>query len=154
MKRNEQRQSKSTNYNPQMWPFEPAEKSLCFLRGPLEWMTEAKNVNVRFIFVLRSHVFVKRGNGTEEIAGRWQNNSFCQQIINLCLLGVICKASDWKTLSSEKFSVLETFCYQYLKGGCVTILRMCELWQELIVFKPIGSELEACKVIGNLQNSN
>ena len=33
-------------------------------------MTEAKNVNVRFIFVLRSHVIVKRGYGTEEIAVR------------------------------------------------------------------------------------
>ena len=31
---------------------------------------EPKNVNVSYIFVLRSHVIAKRGKGSEEIAGR------------------------------------------------------------------------------------
>ena len=33
-------------------------------------MTEAKNLNVSYIFSLRSHVKAERGNGSEEIAGR------------------------------------------------------------------------------------
>ena len=35
-KRNQQHGSKSSNYNPQVWPFEPAEESLCFMKGQLE----------------------------------------------------------------------------------------------------------------------
>ena len=31
---------------------------------------EPKNVNVSYIFVLRSHVIAKGGKGSEEIAGR------------------------------------------------------------------------------------
>ena len=41
---------KSRNYHPQTWPFKPAEESSCFLRDPLEWMTQAKNVNVSETF--------------------------------------------------------------------------------------------------------
>ena len=44
-KRNRQHGSKSTNYNLKTWPFEPAEESLCFLRGPLECWQRQKNVN-------------------------------------------------------------------------------------------------------------
>ena len=49
-------------------------------------MTEAKNVNVSYNFDLRSHVIEKRGNG---------------------LLGVICKVSNRKTLSGERFCFFE-----------------------------------------------
>ena len=38
------------NYNLQTRPFEPSEKNPSFLKGPLEWITEAKNVNVSYIF--------------------------------------------------------------------------------------------------------
>ena len=63
----------------EMWPFKPTEESLHFLRGPLEWMiNQAKNVSVSNIFDLRKHVNAKRGNGSKEIAGRWQNTSLCQ----------------------------------------------------------------------------
>ena len=72
MEWNQQHGWKPANYNLQMSPFEPTEESLCFLRGLLEWMTEPKNVNVSYIFVLRSHVIAKGGKGSEEIAGRWQ----------------------------------------------------------------------------------
>ena len=70
--------SKLTNHNQQTWPFVPHEERTCFLRGPLECVTEAENVNVSYNFDLRSHVIAKQGNGSEEIACRWQNNSLCQ----------------------------------------------------------------------------
>ena len=42
-------------------------------------LTEVKNENVSHILDLRSHVFIaKCSNGSEEIAGRRQNNSLCQ----------------------------------------------------------------------------
>ena len=44
--RNKQHGSKSTNCNLQTWPFKPTEKSPCFLRGPLERMTQAKTVRL------------------------------------------------------------------------------------------------------------
>ena len=56
MEWNQQHGWKPANYNLQMSPFEPTEESLCFLRGLLEWMVEPKNVNVSYIFVLRSLV--------------------------------------------------------------------------------------------------
>ena len=49
-------------------------------------MTEAKNVNVSYNFDLRSHVIEKRSNG---------------------LLGVICKVSNRKALSGERFCFFE-----------------------------------------------
>ena len=61
--RNKQHGSKSTYDNLQTWPFEPAEESPCFLRGRLEWVTEAKSVNIGYNFDLRSHIISKRGNG-------------------------------------------------------------------------------------------
>ena len=63
--------------NLQMCPFEPAEESqesLCFLRGLLELMMEAKNINISYIFDVKSHVIAKCGNCSEEIAGRLKNN--------------------------------------------------------------------------------
>ena len=71
-------ETKSTTWieiNSPTWPFEPVEEILCFLRGPLEWMTEKINVNVSYIFYLGSQVSAKRSNGSKETAGRWQNNS-------------------------------------------------------------------------------
>ena len=51
-------------------PFELAEQSMCFLRGPLEWMMGAKNINDSYNFDLRSHVSEKQGNRSKENAGR------------------------------------------------------------------------------------
>ena len=53
-------------------------------------MTEAKYVNVSYNFDLRSHVIEKRGN---------------------CLLGVICKVSNRKTLSGKRFCLLKNVRY-------------------------------------------
>ena len=97
MKQNKQHGLKSTNYNLQRWPFEPPEESLCFLRGLLEWMTEATKINGSYIFILKSHVIAKHGNCSKEIAGRWKNNS----------LGVVCELSNRKTLSGETLCFLE-----------------------------------------------
>ena len=47
---------------------ELAEESPCFLTGPLDCVTEAKNVNVCYNFDVRSHITAKRDNGSEESA--------------------------------------------------------------------------------------
>ena len=112
MKQNKQHVSKSTNHNLQTWPFEPAEKSLCFLGGPLECVTEAKKVNVSCNFNLRLYVIAKRGNGSKEIAWRWQNNSLGQT-----KMSPGCKVFNRKTLSGETLYLLwKTFAIiQYFK---------------------------------------
>ena len=69
MKQNKHHGLNSTNYNLQMWPYEPAKESLCLLSGPIEWKTDAKNVNDSYIFDLRSYVIAKHDNGGKEIAG-------------------------------------------------------------------------------------
>ena len=56
--RNKQHGSKSTNCNLQTWPFKPTEKSPCFLRGPLERMTQAKTVRL-LKFLLEVIMFLK-----------------------------------------------------------------------------------------------
>ena len=42
--RNKQHGSKSNNCKLQIWPFEPAKESLCFLRSPLEWIMQEKTL--------------------------------------------------------------------------------------------------------------
>ena len=50
-----------TNYKP--WPFEPIKVKFCFLRGPLRWLTAAKNAIVSWVFELQNlHVCEKRSN--------------------------------------------------------------------------------------------
>ena len=112
MKQNKQHSSKSTNHNLQTWPFEAAEKSLCFLGGPLECVMEAKNVNVSCNFDLRLYVIAKQGNGRDEIACRWQNNSLGQTNMSPG-----CKVFNRKTLSGETLYLLwKTFAIiQYVK---------------------------------------
>ena len=56
---------------------------------------EAKNANGSYIFRLPSPDIAKRGNRSEEIAGRRQKNSLC--------LDVVCKVWNRKTLSGETF---------------------------------------------------
>ena len=51
------KESKSTNHKP--WPFEPVKLKFCFLRGPLRWLTAAKNSNVSWLLNLRIRVFLK-----------------------------------------------------------------------------------------------
>ena len=55
--RNTQNRSKSTNHKP--WPFEPVKVKFCFLRGPLRWLTAAKNAIVSWLLNFRIRMFVK-----------------------------------------------------------------------------------------------
>ena len=45
------------NHNP--WPFEPVKIKFCFLRGPLRWLTAAKNAIVSWLLNFRIRMFVK-----------------------------------------------------------------------------------------------
>ena len=45
------------NHKP--WPFEPVKVKFCFLRGPLRWMTAAKNAIVSLLLNFRIRMFVK-----------------------------------------------------------------------------------------------
>ena len=70
-KQNKEHGSKSTNYNLQTSPFEPAEKKPMFPERPVRVSTEGENENIlRHIFDVREHVIAKSGNGSKEIAGR------------------------------------------------------------------------------------
>ena len=46
-----------TDHKP--WPFEPVKATFCFLRGPLRWLTAAKNANVSWFLNFRVCVFMK-----------------------------------------------------------------------------------------------
>ena len=96
----------------EMRPFKPIEESLHFLRGPLEWMiNRAKNVSVSNIFDLRKHVNAKRGNGSKEIAGRWQNTSLCQINVSWVLYLMFWKE---KHCLVKQFASLKNVSYWYL----------------------------------------
>ena len=62
----------------------------------------AKNVNISYIFDLRSHVIAKRRNVSEEIAGRNKYVFWAYVKFRLSIQ------------SNEKFCCLENVCYQYL----------------------------------------
>ena len=47
----------TTNHKP--WPFEPVKVKFCFLRGPLRWLTAAKNAIVSWLLNFRIRMFVK-----------------------------------------------------------------------------------------------
>ena len=137
-KQNKQHGSKSTNYNLQTWPFEPAEKKPMFPE-------RSGNENIRHIFDLREHVTAKCGNGSKEIAGRWQNNSLCQIYVSQALLK--CKVSyrkilfgrtlyflEKRLLSLFKFCALSKllFSYELLIGPLPTFLEciVIYLWSD------------------------
>ena len=46
-----------TNHKP--WPFEPVKVKFCFLRGPLRWLTAAKNAIVSWLLNFRIRMLVK-----------------------------------------------------------------------------------------------
>ena len=53
-----------TNRNPPItnqkpWPFEPVKVKFCFLRGPLRWLTAAKNTIVSWLLNFRICMFMK-----------------------------------------------------------------------------------------------
>ena len=62
-----------------------------------------KNVNVIYVFDWRSHVFESVVMLTTKVL---LDDKITACIKKICLLGVICKVSDRKTLTSEKFCSL------------------------------------------------
>ena len=46
-----------TNHKP--WPFEPVKVKFCFLRGPLRWLTAAKNAIVSWLLNFTIRMFVR-----------------------------------------------------------------------------------------------
>ena len=46
-----------TDHKP--WPFEPVYVKFFFLRGPLRWLTAAKNANISWLLNFRVHVYLK-----------------------------------------------------------------------------------------------
>ena len=77
----------------------------------------AKNVNISYIFDLRSHVIAKRRNVSEEIADR--NKYVFWAYVKFRLL----------IQSNEKFYFLENVCYQYLNlyfEYCFVFLRAAD----------------------------
>ena len=46
-----------TNHKP--WPFEPVKEKVCFLRGPLRWLTAANNAIVSWLLNFTIRMFVK-----------------------------------------------------------------------------------------------
>ena len=63
------------NWNPPFtdhkpWPFEPVVVKFCFLRGPLRWLTAAKNANVSCLLNFRVPMFLKSAvTGKNSLAG-------------------------------------------------------------------------------------
>ena len=57
--RNTQNGLKFTNHK--LWPFKPIKVhvKLCFLRGPLRWLTAAKNAIISWLLDFRIRMFVK-----------------------------------------------------------------------------------------------
>ena len=45
--------------NQKPWPFEPVKVKFCFLRGPLRWLTAAKNAIVSWLLNFRIRMFLK-----------------------------------------------------------------------------------------------
>ena len=82
-------------------PFKPVEESPLFLRGPLEWITEAKKSASIFSYIFHQSpwCYCKRGN--------------CGNLKKLLvdLLGVICKVLNRMV---KHFAFLKNVCYQYL----------------------------------------
>ena len=109
-----------------MWPFEPARESLCFLRGPLEWLMVVKNVNVIYVFDWRSHVFESVVMLTTKFL---LDDKITACVKQICLLGVICKVSDRKTLTNEKFCSLRNICFQYFTNKSSRYICHCLIWR-------------------------
>ena len=77
-------------------------------------MREAKNVNICYNFDLKSHVIPKRVTVTKKSLAGDKITACVKQI---CLLGVICKVSNRKTLSGK------TLCF--LKKRLLSIFQFC-----------------------------
>ena len=109
-----------------MWPFEPAKESLCFLRGPLEWLMVVKNVKIIYVFDWRSLQSVAMLT-TKFLL----DDKITASVKQICLLGVICKVWDRKTLTNEKF------CYQYFTINTVVLTTSAPTLDMTFILKQV-----------------
>ena len=93
-------------YNLQMWLFEPAEEGLSFLRDLLEWIHDGgKTWTFVELLTWGSDVIAKHSNVAKKLLVDDDKITVC--VKQICLLDVICKVSNRKTLSGETFCCLE-----------------------------------------------
>ena len=77
-----------TDSNPRItdqkrWPFEPVKVKFCFLRGPLRWLTAAKNAIVNWLLNFRIRMFVKRAVTDCERRVFLANSEMRKRIVNV-----------------------------------------------------------------------
>ena len=65
-----------THHKP--WPFEPVKVKFCFLRGPLRWLTAAKNAIVSWLSNFRIRMFVKSAVMTKKKLSRLDGSHSCR----------------------------------------------------------------------------
>ena len=105
---NKQRGSKWTKYKyvPTDVTFGTHWKMSMFPERSIRVLAEVENVNLRHSFDIFFVVIAKCGNGREEIAGGWQNNSLCQTYVSLVLY---VKFRTEKHCLVKHFAVLKNF---------------------------------------------
>ena len=83
-------------YNLQTWPFEPAEESMCFRRGPLEWVMEVKNINHRYIFDCSHRLLQIAAIGAKKLLVENKITACVKELIISWVYRVACKVSSRK----------------------------------------------------------
>ena len=85
MRQNKHHGLNLTSYDQQMWPYEPAKESLCFLSGPIEWKTDAKNVKLMIvIFLTWGHMLLQStAMVVKKLLVDEKNNGLCQTNVSL-----------------------------------------------------------------------
>ena len=73
-----------TNQKP--WPFEPVKVKFCFLRGPLRWLTAAKNAIVSWLSNFRIRMFVKSTVKIRSYIETWTQLEFSRVRQEVCWL--------------------------------------------------------------------
>ena len=58
--------------NHKRWPFEPVKVKFCFQRGPLRWLTAAKNAIVNWLLNFRIRMFVKSAVSEQRYSSTWR----------------------------------------------------------------------------------
>ena len=103
-----------TNHKP--WPFEPVKVKFCSLRGPLTWLTAAKNAMVSWLLNFKIRICEKRSNNAFRIKQwlsayfwkmNWWNSYY--RCFNCHL------ATSFKSVKGT-FVLERLFCVKYLFG--------------------------------------
>ena len=96
-----------TDSNPRItdqkpWPFEPVKVKFCFLRGPLRWLTAAKNAIVNWPLNFRIRMFVKSAVTPRKYAVYFTFSSARKTWLNSALSLV--KRTFYQTVNVRKIS--------------------------------------------------